>query len=76
MLLHGKICVITGGGSGIGEVTAKRFAEEGGIVMLADIDERNSLRTAEDINAAYGAGSATAYRVDVSNESEVRSWRP
>ena len=38
MKLDGKICVITGGASGIGLEIAKRFAAAGGTVAIADID--------------------------------------
>jgi NAD(P)-dependent dehydrogenase (short-subunit alcohol dehydrogenase family) len=37
--LHGKVAVVTGGASGIGNAMATRFAEEGMKVVLADIEE-------------------------------------
>jgi len=38
MRLTDKVAIITGGGSGFGEVTGHLFAREGAAVMLADID--------------------------------------
>ena len=37
--LDNRIAVITGGGSGIGEATAKLFAAEGARVVIADINQ-------------------------------------
>jgi len=73
MLLEGKVCVITGGGSGIGEVTAGRFAAEGAIVFIADIDKRESARAAEEITKKHGASAAYAIAADVSSEPAVQS---
>ena len=36
--LEGKVCVITGAGGGMGADAAVRFAEEGALVAVADID--------------------------------------
>ncbi|MFF2089822.1 SDR family NAD(P)-dependent oxidoreductase [Paenibacillus sp. NPDC058174] len=72
MLVEGKVCLITGGGSGIGEVTALRFAEEGAIVVIADIDSAEGQRVAEAIKMAYGETAAVAFPADVSSESDVR----
>ena len=36
--LEGKVCVITGGGSGIGRASAVLFAREGACVVIADVD--------------------------------------
>jgi len=53
--LAGKIVIVTGGGGGIGGATCRRFAEEGAIVQVFDIN----LEAAEKVAAAIG-GEATA----------------
>jgi NAD(P)-dependent dehydrogenase (short-subunit alcohol dehydrogenase family) len=73
MLLQDKVCIVTGGGSGIGEATAKRFASEGAAVYIADIDEREGKRVAEAINEMFGENRSTALCADVSSEHSVKS---
>jgi NAD(P)-dependent dehydrogenase (short-subunit alcohol dehydrogenase family) len=66
--LDGKVCVITGGGSGIGQATARLFAREGARVVVADID----LAAAEETVAGIGAG-ATAEQVDVTDQAQTEA---
>src|SRR2546421_13001254 len=63
MRLTEKVAIITGGGSGIGEVTARLFASEGAAVMLADINGPAAAAVAESINAE--GGRATWAETDV-----------
>ncbi len=49
MLLTGKTCLITGGGTGIGRATAIRFMEEDAAVWIAGVDLDSLKRTAEEI---------------------------
>jgi NAD(P)-dependent dehydrogenase (short-subunit alcohol dehydrogenase family) len=65
--LANKIAIVTGGGSGIGEATAKRFAEEGAHVIVTDINSDSAERVAADIVAA--GGGATARQQDVTEEA-------
>lgn len=68
-LVQGKIALVTGAGSGIGEATATLFAAEGATVVVADLDGNAAERVAADIRSRDG--TATALRVDVTDEGEV-----
>jgi len=64
-----KVAIVTGGGSGIGESTAKLLAKEGATVAVIDIDDKNGQRVTGEIKAA---GGNTAYwHMNISDEKEV-----
>jgi len=69
--LDGKVCLITGAGSGIGEATARLFATEGAHVIVADLDAPAAERTTAEITAR--GGHAAAEPVDVTNEAQTRA---
>jgi 3-oxoacyl-[acyl-carrier protein] reductase len=65
----GSSIIVTGAGSGFGEASARRFAAEGGRVLLADIDVTGAQRVAQAIEAQ--GGEALALEVDVSQEAAI-----
>lgn len=58
--LKGKIAVVTGGGQGIGEATARAYAREGATVIIA---ERNAT-TGQDVVASLRASGAEALLIE------------
>ena len=54
--LEGKVCLITGAGSGIGRATALIFAREGARVAVADVDEAGADETVRQLAAAGSVG--------------------
>jgi NAD(P)-dependent dehydrogenase (short-subunit alcohol dehydrogenase family) len=67
----GKVAVVTGGASGIGEAIALAIAARGGQVVVADIDEADSERVITAIGEA--GGSAKAIRTDVADAASVEA---
>ncbi|WP_181804969.1 SDR family NAD(P)-dependent oxidoreductase [Streptomyces shenzhenensis] len=65
----GKVCVVTGAGSGIGRAIAHRLAEEGGRVLCADLSGDAAVRTATEI--VDQGGTAQSHTVDVSCSAAV-----
>lgn len=62
--LDGRVAVITGGCSGIGLATAKRFAAEGAKVVIGDLDDGRGPGIAEDLGGSY-------VHTDVTNAEQV-----
>ena len=66
--LENKVAVITGGASGIGEGTVRRFVAEGARCVIADIQYERAEELAEELGE-----SAVAFSVDVADESQVKA---
>lgn len=63
--LNGKSFIITGGGSGLGEATARVFAEAGAHITLFDLQKERGQQVAQEIGGYF-------LRVDVTDEDQVR----
>lgn len=69
--LEGKVALVTGGGSGIGQATALIFAREGAKVVVADITVAGGEETVRQIQAT--GEQATFVKTDVSQAAEVEA---
>jgi 3-oxoacyl-[acyl-carrier protein] reductase len=64
--INGKVAVITGGASGIGLGIARRFVQEGAVVVLGDVNESGLETATKELGDA-----ATGLRADVMDEGSV-----
>ncbi|QJD95429.1 SDR family oxidoreductase [Mucilaginibacter robiniae] len=69
MRFSNKVCLVTGGGSGIGKATCLRMAVEGGTVIVIDREEKSGIKTVDEITKKDG--QAMFIRVDVGVTDEI-----
>jgi len=69
MKLKNKVAIITGSARGIGKATALRFAQEGAMVVVNDVDLEEAKEVVSQINSQQE--KAVAVKADVSDEKEV-----
>lgn len=70
MDLKDKVAIITGGGSGIGEHTAKLYAKHGASIVIADVDEKGGNRVIDEIKK--DGGKAIFVKADTSNPNDSK----
>ncbi|TSE19851.1 putative oxidoreductase [Tepidimonas alkaliphilus] len=66
MDIAGKVFIVTGGASGLGEGTARRLAAQGGRVVIADLQEERGRAVAAEIGATF-------VRCDVTTEADAQN---
>jgi NAD(P)-dependent dehydrogenase (short-subunit alcohol dehydrogenase family) len=64
--IEGRVAVVTGGCSGIGLATVRRFADEGATVVIGDVDEASGPRIAQEVGGAF-------VRCDVTSPEQVEA---
>ncbi|KAF8037302.1 hypothetical protein BT93_B0263 [Corymbia citriodora subsp. variegata] len=67
--LDGKVGIVTGGASGIGEETARRLVNHGAHVVIADVQDVKG----RDVAASIGSHRCTYIHCDVADEQQVKS---
>jgi rhamnulose-1-phosphate aldolase/alcohol dehydrogenase len=68
-----RVAVVTGAAGGIGAAIARRFAEEGAHVVVADVDAERGEAVAQEIRSRHGEERAVFVPLDITREDQVRA---
>ncbi len=71
MRFKDRVCIVSGGGSGIGRAACERFALEGGKVVVADLNEQHAQATVSGIT--HRGGEAIAVKADVGIQADIQA---
>jgi rhamnulose-1-phosphate aldolase/alcohol dehydrogenase len=70
--LSGRIALVTGSAGGIGKAIAKKFVEEGAVIVLNDMNAERLEGAGEEFKKAYGKDAYTTATLDVTNEEQIQ----
>ncbi len=70
-ILSGRIALVTGSAGGIGKAIAKKFANEGAVVVINDNDESRLAGAKEEFTKQYGKDVYAAALLDVTNKAII-----
>ena len=71
--LSGRIALITGSAGGIGKAIAKKFVEEGAVVILNDMNAERLAATGEEFKGLYGKDSFATAIMDVTSAEQIQA---
>jgi NAD(P)-dependent dehydrogenase (short-subunit alcohol dehydrogenase family) len=72
MILDGKVVVITGGAGLIGQEFAKAVISQGGIAVIADIDEGRMQYAVKELAQVFPSGKIEAFKLNVTSKNSVQ----
>jgi rhamnulose-1-phosphate aldolase/alcohol dehydrogenase len=70
--LSGRIALVTGSAGGIGKAIAKKFVQEGAVVILNDMNAERLTTAAADFEKSFGKDSFTSTALDVSDSAQIQ----
>ncbi|HWZ16521.1 MAG TPA: bifunctional aldolase/short-chain dehydrogenase [Mucilaginibacter sp.] len=70
--LSGRVAFITGSAGGIGKAIAKKFVEEGAVVILNDMNAERLAGAGEEFKAQYGKDAYTTAVLNVTSEGQIK----
>ena len=70
--VKGRVAIITGAGSGMGEATAKVFAAEGVKVVATDVNQEEVNRVSSEI--IKSGGECMPFLLDVTDNTSIKNW--
>lgn len=72
-ILSGKIALVTGSAGGIGKAIAKKFAEQGAVVLLNDLNVERLQAAESEFIDAFGSDNVATANLDVTNEEQIQA---
>ena len=70
--LSGRVALVTGSAGGIGKAIAKKFAEEGAVVILNDMNAERLAGAYDEFVKQFGKDACTTATLDVTSESQIQ----
>lgn len=71
--LSGRVAFVTGSGGGIGKAIAKKFAEEGAVVILNDLNAERLAGAGDEFRKQFGKDACTTVELDVTNPEQLKN---
>lgn len=68
-----KVAIITGGASGIGKKTAEMFVQQGGRILIGDVDDTEGQKCSNEIAKKFGNDKVNYIHLDVSDPDQCKS---
>ncbi|SEK20282.1 bifunctional aldolase/short-chain dehydrogenase [Parapedobacter koreensis] len=70
--LSGRIALITGSAGGIGKAIARKFVQEGAVVVLNDLNAERLQSTGDEFKTAFGKDAYATAVLDVTNAEQIQ----